>query len=106
MTPERRFHQLTKEVEYWNYEEDSYWFGINKSGRFFFDYNSETNDFYCSYKEIWSILKSEFGLNYNQTMDIVKMGLGDICTCKVNSIKVVDILSDGNVKEYFKGYKK
>jgi hypothetical protein len=56
-----------------------------KNGQIIFDYNKKNGTVYISYEEIWSFLKSMFGMNFDEIQELTKEWVEEHYNLKVTS---------------------
>ena len=48
-------------------------------------YDKENGYAYVNYRDIWSFLENNFGLNYGETQELIKYWLGEVYNLRVNT---------------------
>ena len=70
ITPEDRFWQIMNGCEIYTEKENPTSVFFIKNGRAFFEL--QNSNLWCSYENIWSILKNEYSLGYGEIQSLIK----------------------------------
>ena len=71
------------EVDLLEAKPDSVFF--HKKGKFYMEQDSKNERLWCKYRGFWSFFETEFGLNHQETSDLIKYMVEQQLNCKVHT---------------------
>ena len=100
ITPEDRFWQIMNGCEIYTEKENPTSVFFIKNGRAFFEL--QNSNLWCSYENIWSILKNEYSLGYGEIQSLIKNQMEERLKMKRKgeSLKEFSIVDSKNNKTF------
>ena len=77
-------------------------FWMDKEDNFMFEHDEKNAFFWCSYDRVWSVLKSKFGMKYDEIQAFTKGMVEEHFKCKVNTTTLSAVIINCAVEEHFK----
>ena len=104
---EQRFQELLSQidihqpkVDFGKYPNTIFWF--DKNGKYFCEYDWKNGDFWFSYQNVWEVFRTEFNLNYQETMSFLNDQVEEHFKLKGVTTEALHGVDAIGVEEHFK----